>query len=460
MKQRVQESAIVVDDDSAVRALTSRWLRNAGLAVQECSSAEGLLQALGSADPDVICLDLGLPGMSGLDVLPQVRKTCPDVPVVVLTGDTSVESIVRAMSAGAFDYVAKPSEQAKLVATVCNAVERRRTSRKIPVSATFENIVGTSPVMRKVFAQISKIAANDVTVLIHGESGTGKELVATAIHHRSTRRAGPFVAVNCAAIPESLQDSELFGHERGAFTGADRMRPGRFEQADRGTLFLDEVGELSLSLQAKLLRVLQERKFERVGGTKPISSNFRLIAATHRDLAAMVRQRTFREDLYFRVAVLDVELPPLRARTEDLAPLIEHLLDKIQQQRAAPKIQLTPAALLEMTRYSWPGNVRELHNVLQRACIVAGDDQIEVDDLPSRLRDEVALDASPGSETAGQSGTQPIPSMFPAMTLEELERWAIERTIAKAGGNMTEVIRRLGIGRTTLYRKLKQYGIK
>ena len=467
----VRPLVLTVDDDEEIRTLVGRWLERAAFRVETHASAETLIQGLKRTLPHAICLDLGLPGMGGLEALTLIRRRHRTVPVIILTADTSVDSVVTAMQGGAFDYVLKPPDRTKLLTTVRNAIDRYRMSTRLAqlereVSGQgFGRIVGRSAPMREVFRQLERVAVSDITVLIHGESGTGKELVAHAIHENSPRSEGPFVPVNCAAVPETLQDSEFFGHEKGAFTGAHQKKLGRFEQAHGGTLFLDEVAELAPGLQAKLLRVLQERTFERVGGTRSIESDFRLVAASHRDLAKMAQVGTFRADLYFRIAVFELELPPLRDRPGDLSLLVDALLDRVSAGTPTDSHRLSPETARLLERYPWPGNVRELHNTLQRACVIAEDGIIQPADLPARIRAPMAEPrARSPSAAAGSSDAKPPAPTPPAnaatMSLEELERWAIVTAMERSRGNVSEVIRRLGIGRTTLYRKLKQYGLR
>ena len=452
---------LVVDDDPDAAVLVQRWLTSGGFRAEALPDAEALLDALSRTLPDVVCLDLGLPGMSGLEVLAQIRERHRTVPVIILTGDRDIATVVDAMRMGAYDYLSKPPTRTKLLTTVRNAAEKHTLSTRVEQlqrelkGPGFDQIVGRSAPMRQLFSQIAKVAASDITVLVRGDSGTGKELVAHALHDNGARASGPFVAVNCAAIPETLQDSEFFGHEKGAFTGAVAARAGRFEQADGGTLLLDEIGELSPSLQAKLLRVLQERRFERVGGTKSIESNFRLVAATHRDLRQMVADGQFREDLFFRVAVFELEIPPLRERLGDLVPLTAALIERIVPIGSRPRT-VSQDAMTAIAGHTWPGNVRELFNVLQRAVVVAEGPEIRKVDLPKYIIDPGATAPHSGKQGNGDR-TEPAAN---EMTLDELERWAIEREIQRAGGNLSEVGRTLGIGRTTLYRKLKRYGIR
>ncbi len=458
---------LIVDDDCTTVALVSRWLDQAGFQTASLSSAEALLEALATSLPDLILLDLGLPGLHGLDALREIRGRHSTVPVVVLTGDRAVSTVVDAMREGAYDYLSKPCDRTKILTTSRNACESHRLSVKVAAlerqarDDAFEGILGRSPQMRRLFGQMNKVAPSDISVLVHGESGTGKELVARAIHDASARASGPYVAVNCAAIPESLQDSELFGHEKGSFTGAHAKREGRFELANGGTLFLDEIAELSGSLQAKLLRVLQERRFERVGGTTSLSSDFRLIAASHRDLRAMVERGEFREDLYFRIAVFELDVPPLREREGDTRLLLERLLEQ-----ATPPGETTPRfdplAMEILLEYRWPGNVRELSNVVQRAVVVAENGKIRAQDLPPSIRRESEPAANDAPVTDGRTGPALVqaPSAQAGGTLADLERVAIVRELELCNGNVTAVGKRLGIGRTTLYRRLKQYGLR
>ncbi len=323
---------LVVDDDADIRALLRRWLTLDGFRVECVDSGEAALQSLTRMLPDAVCLDLELPGWSGNETLARIKAQHPRLPVLILTANGAVETVVAAMRSGAWDFLVKPIERLRLTTTLHNAVDHSRMSVQVAQlerevnGRAAEGIVGDSPPMRALLRQIDRVAPTSITVLIRGESGTGKELIARAIHDGSTRRDAPYVALNCAAVPETLQESELFGHEKGAFTGASARHQGRFEQAHQGTLFLDEVAELSLSLQAKLLRVLQERRFHRVGGGREVSSDFRLIAASHRDLSTEVAAGRFREDLYFRLAVFELDVPPLRARGRDVITLAESFL--------------------------------------------------------------------------------------------------------------------------------------
>jgi DNA-binding NtrC family response regulator len=478
----------LVDDDPDMRILVAQWLNQAGIRTIECADAEAFLESLDTTVPDLVCLDLGLPHMSGREALDEVRRRHPTTPVIMLTVESSTQSIVDAMRGGALDYLTKPVERELLLSSVRRALRaseelRRARAESFDDEASYAGVIGRSAPMREVFRQVDRVAGRDISVLIRGESGTGKELIARAIHENSRRAGGPFVAINCAAIPESLQDSELFGHERGSFTGAHKARAGCFERADGGTLFLDEVGELSLGVQAKLLRVLQERRFARLGGVRTVESDFRLITATHRSLREMVEAKRFRDDLYFRVVVFEIELPPLRMREHDLRLLVPRLLEGLCSDLGAAQFRITESAMDALERYPFPGNVRELENVLQCAAVLATGDRIDIHDLPARVR-ENAAGASPaekldesrrgfstatGALQAGvpelsseesQRGREPQALEDLPLELEALERWAVKRALEDKGGRLTEVARALGIGRTTLYRKLEKYGLR
>lgn len=453
---------LVVDDDNTTRTLMVRWLEREGFRVEAFESAEACLDAFVQAKPDVLCLDLELPGMSGLTALVEARKRLPHVPVVILTATRDVETVVSAMQAGAYDYVTKSPDRTKLVTTIRNAAEKHRLQKRIDQfeGRGFQSLIGSSPQMRALFRELHRVAASDVTVVIRGESGTGKELVARAIHDESERRAGPFISLNCAAVPESLQESEFFGHEKGAFTGALALRRGHFELAHGGTLFLDEIGELSLGLQAKLLRVLQERTFQRVGGSQELRSNFRLVAATHRDLAADVKAGRFRQDLYFRIAVFEVEVPPLRSRTGDIVVLARHFLE------ADPKrLGLTAEVEQVLTRHDWPGNVRELQNAIQRAAVVAESNVLQVSDLPSRIRHfsgelQAVSKPLPIHVLNSRPPRASMPHSLRPTRLADVEKRTLVEALKATNGNVSEAVKRLGIGRTTMYRMMKRYGLR
>lgn len=469
----------LVDDDDHLRALVRRWLEEQGNDVVEFSTGEAALEGLSVREPDVILLDLHMPGAGGVSTLQRIKARHRFLPVVVLTVERDVKTVVQTMQIGAYDFLVKPLDRAKLASTVDNAIENHRMSVRIAelekeVEGGNSGLVGNSEAMRELNRQIGRLSGTDVSVYIHGESGTGKELVARAIHESSSRSDGPFVAINCAAIPESLQESELFGHEKGSFTGAANKRLGKFELADRGTLFLDEVADLSASAQSKLLRVLQERRVLRVGGSQEIPLDFRILAATHRDLLEEVRRGRFREDLYFRIVVFELKVPPLREREGDIATLCDYFLDRFAR-ASDERAELSAAALNVMSTYGWPGNVRELENAVQRAVVTCENHRILPTDLPPSILDAVHRsqhgipDDRPSENSDGENGA--IPSRQPALspehivipprqTLAQIERQVIEHTMAVCDNNRSRVAQRLGIGRTTLYRKLKEYELE
>ena len=456
MSIELQSLVYVVDDDENLRILVGRWLERAGFEVALLADGAKCLEALAEEVPAVICVDMNMPGLSGLETIERIREHHTALPIIVLTSDDSVETAVKAMKLGAHDYITKPLDQTKLVTTLKNAVAHGQLTMRVTQlereveGRGYPGIVGASPAMRAVFRQIDRIAASDVTVLIHGESGTGKELVAKAIHHASSRQRKPFIAVNSAAIPESLLESELFGHEKGAFTGAVGRRIGRFEEADGGTLFLDEIGELTANVQAKLLRVLQERSFQRVGGTLQVRSDFRLITATHRNLAEDVKSGRFREDLFFRLAVFELELPPLRKRKEDIGALAEAFIREQRTAMGGTATALSAAALQVLLRHEWPGNVRELQNVMQRALVVAEGEEIRPEDLPDRVRGQQEDSAGAEFEVPGeQSGT-----------LEDASKRLLLAALVAHDGNASAVMRELNVGRTRFYRMLRKFDLE
>jgi len=436
------ERVLVVDDEAGIRSFIGEVLGGEGLEVEQAADGRQAAELLESRSFHLMLTDLKMPRMDGMELLRLARQSVPEMEVIVLTAHGTVDSAVEAMKLGAFDYLGKPlSGPDELRLVVRRALERRRLrDRARPGSRGDEELVAVDPAMREVAAKLEKVAPTGATVLLLGESGTGKEVAARVVHRHSERADGPFVAVNCAAVSEQLVESEMFGHEKGAFTGATEQRRGRFELADGGTLFLDEVGELPAPLQAKLLRVLQEQSFERVGGTRTIQVDVRLIAATNRDLEQLVRDGGFREDLYHRLAVFPVRLPPLRERPGDIVPLAEHLLVRVGRQLGRPSLALADDARDKIVGCPWPGNVRELGNALERAAILAGGDALTAADI---IGD--AVPASGGPATDG--------------TLKELEREAIKRALAATGGHRKKAAERLGIGLRTLYDKLKEYDL-
>jgi DNA-binding NtrC family response regulator len=450
----------VVDDDPAIRELLSFMVTGAGYEVDAFASGAEVLASSGET-PDAILLDLMMPEVDGVEVLKEINRRHPKLPVIMVTADHDVQRAVEVTKLGAYDYLTKPIDQERLLTTIGNALshgnlekEVARLKEELSDRYHLRSIVGSSAAMRKVYDQVEKVLESEITVFIAGESGTGKELVAKAIHFASLRSDGPFIDVNCAAIPEGLQESELFGHEKGAFTGAVATHPGKFEQATGGTIFLDEVGEMSASAQARLLRVLQERVLQRVGGTETIELDVRVISASNRDLAKMVEEGSFRQDLFYRLVVFPITLPPLRDRREDIPLLVEHFLEKHARDAGKRVTTVEARAMEAMASHGWPGNVRELENVIHRTLLVSSGLELTFDDLPPGIGGDGASAASvsrPAPSSGGEGGT---------LNLEELERETIVRAMEQNKGNLSDVARQLGIGRSTLYRKLEQYGLR
>ena len=427
---------LVAEDDASMRELLQRILADEGYAVELSEDGLAAMARLGQAPAvDLVLTDLRMPGADGIQVLEFVQQKLPGTPVVVLTAFGSIPGAVDAMRLGAFDYLAKPLPNPQALRDVIRrALDARGSTAGV-------ELVARDPAMHRVTEQVQKVAPRDTTVLLLGESGTGKEVLARMLHEQSPRSEGPFVAVNCAALTESLLESELFGHEKGAFTGATTRHEGRFEQAQGGTLFLDEVGETSPALQAKLLRVLQEKTFERVGGEKEMTADVRLVAATNRDLDRRVEEGQFRQDLYYRLAVFPIEIPPLRQRGADVLPLAEHFLHLLTRgpSRTAPSI--TPGAKEALRAHRWPGNVRELQNVMERALILSGGDAIT----------EAELNLPAGAAAGQKQGD--------AGTLKEMERRAIVSALEAEDGNRKRAAKSLGIALRTLQYKIKEYGL-
>jgi two-component system response regulator FlrC len=437
------ERVLVVDDEEGIRTFVAEVLQDEGYAVSTARDGQEALDLLEREAFHLAVVDLKMPRISGMELLRRARSAWPEMEVVVLTAHGTVPSAVEAMRLGAFDYIGKPlSGPAELRVVAARALERRRLldgRRRTEPREPEARLLARDPAMQVVVAQLEKVAPTDATVLLLGESGTGKEVAARTVHAHSRRTGGPFVAVNCAALTATLLESELFGHEKGAFTGATAQRRGRFELADGGTLFLDEVAEIEPALQVKLLRVLQERRFERVGGSRTIEVDIRLIAATNRDLPAEMQAGRFREDLYHRLAVFPVRLPPLRERALDILPLAEHLLELAGGSVGKRGLRLDEAAQQALLAYAWPGNVRELSNVLERAAILADGTTIRAEHLVL--------------------GTSPSPTVDSG-NLADLEREAIKRALAATGGHRRKAADRLGIGLRTLYDKMDRYGLR
>ncbi len=455
----------VVEDDAVTRRLLRAWLEPEGYEVVEFPAGREAVEAGGDGFA-AMCLDLGLEDMDGLDVLRHVRANSPEVSVLVATSETSHDAVVKAMRAGAHDYVFKPLDRQRFLTSVRAAVENAALRRKVVTlhrelsgSRGSRAIVGTSRAVQTLMTTIERVLHSEVVVCILGESGSGKELVARALHDEGRRKSGPFVALNCAAIPENLQEAELFGYEKGAFTGAATLYRGRFEQAEGGTLFLDEVGDMSPQTQVKLLRALQEKTVRRIGGTTDLQTNVRVVCATHRNLEAEVAAGRFREDLYFRIMVYPIDAPPLRERTEDIPLLLAHFTRAFRDDVGREVARVSPEAIEALMAYRWPGNVRELQNVVHRAMLSCMTDQIELSDLPPALRD-LKLPPLPAAQVAPTPGVTPKGgTALPTLSLSELERLAIAESLRASGGHIGKAAKLLGIGRSTLYRRLLELGM-
>jgi two-component system nitrogen regulation response regulator NtrX len=455
----MKDSVLVVDDEAGVRASLAGILGDEGYAVQAVESGEAALVALESHRFDLVLLDVWLPGQDGLEVLRRIRERDAELPVVVISGHGTIETAVKAVRLGAQDFVEKPLSLEKTLLAVRNALRQRRLESELRelrerLDARYA-MVGESQGVRRLRAEIAQAAPSNGRVLIFGENGTGKELVARAIHAQSQRAAFPFVEVNCAAIPEELIESELFGHTRGAFTGALAARKGKFELADGGTLFLDEIGDMSLKTQAKVLRALQEQRIEPVGGTGSVEVDVRVIAATNKDLQAEIRAGRFRDDLYFRLNVIPFHVPPLRERREDIPLLTRHFMQLLSAEHGRRPREVAPEALLVLTQMPWPGNVRELRNILERLVIMTPGEVIELRHLPASLTPPPPADAQ---GEAGAPAAAPEDGTLLAAR-EEFERRYILRRYRECGGNMSRTAEALGVERSNLYRKMKGYGL-
>ncbi len=440
-------TVLLVDDDRASREAMTEWLRSEGFGVVPVANGD---EAIGHLHDGVavIVTDLKMPRTDGLALLRKAKQEVPHAAVIVVSGYGTVDTAVAALKEGAFDFLTKPVKPEELTHRIHMALERRsmateiaRLHAELSQRNGFENIVGSSAAMREVFERIHLVADTRSTVLVLGESGTGKEMVARAIHESSGRQAKPFVPVNCAAIPETLVESELFGHEKGAFTGASERRGGLFQAANGGTLFIDEIGELQLGLQSKLLRAIEYKKIMPVGSTKETEVDVRLIAATNKDLGELTKQAQFREDLYYRLKVVELRLPPLRERRDDIPLLIHHFIQQIAAENQRPGRGITPEALAALKAYDWPGNVREIRNTLEGIIVLSVRDTIELADLPPYISQLPA----------------PQLAIQPGMTMAEIEKEAIRRTLEQTGGHRAKTANLLGLSVRTLHRKIKEY---
>jgi len=446
---------LVVDDNQAQGRVVAEILQDTGYVVEQVTQVHEGLRRLCSLPIEIVLTDLKMPGMDGLTFLEEVLKQRPEVAVIVMTAYATVETAVAAMKKGAFDYLVKPLDKNELVLVVERAVKALRLNQEVQrlrdqlqERFQFPNLIGGSGRMQEIFRALRKVADSDATVLIYGESGTGKEMVARALHFNSRRKEAPFIPINCASIPETLLESELFGYERGAFTGADTLRKGLVEEADRGTLFLDEIGDLSLPLQGKILRVLQEKEVKRVGGARQIKVDIRIIAATNKNLQALLQKGGFREDLYYRLNVVSLHLPPLRERKEDIPLLVEHFIRKHRSDKTSSVQRISPEALAALMNYDFPGNVRQLESIVERALLFRDSDEISVTDLPG----EVFTPCFKGE----------IPYRLPeqGVSLEELEKSLISQALERTGGVYKEAAKLLGLTYKTFLYRAEKYGFK
>ncbi len=447
---------LVVDDERSMCELLETYLALRDFVPRSVTSAEQAWRILQEEEFDVVLTDIKMPGTTGIQLCEQIAAQWPNIPVVVMTGFGSLETAIAAMRAGAYDFVTKPIELDLLALALTRAWKHHclqeqvaRLSAAVERSHGLGEIIGESPVMQRMFDQLTRVAESDASVLITGESGTGKELVARSLHRRSRRAAGPFIAVNCAALPESLLESELFGHVKGAFTDAKSARQGLFVQATGGTLFLDEVGEIPLTMQVKLLRALEERVIRPVGGNHETAFDVRVLSATNRDLEAAIEEHQFRDDLYYRLNVIQLELPPLRARGIDILLIAQAFLTKFAAQAGKAVVGINESAAEKLMAYTWPGNVRELRNVIERAVALTRYEKITVEDLPAKIIEH----RSQQILIAGQDPAELVP-------LAEIERRYILHVLEACQDNKTNAARLLGLDRKTLYRKLKQYGVE
>src|SRR3984957_17232842 len=454
MTTRNEKAAIlIVEDEAKMRRLLELRLGEEGFLVHSAPDAEAGLQLLVREKPDLVVTDLRLPGMSGLEFLQAVKRANAALPVVVMTAYGTVESAVEAMKVGASNYVTKPFSFDELVLVIHKEVdtrslreENRSLREALGRRYSYKNIIAQSDKMQAVLAMVERVAPTNSTVLLGGESGVGKDLIARAIHQHSNRASGPFIKINSTAIPENLLESELFGYEKGAFSGATGSKPGKFELADKGTLFLDEIGDVPPAIQVKLLRVLQEREFERLGGTKTLKVDVRLIAATNRDLRAALEDGTFREDLYYRLNVVAIDIPPLRDHKEDIPALANFFLEKFARESGKPVRSLTPQAMKLLMDFHWPGNVRELENIMERAVTLAEGQTLDVADIH--------LDPPSSRAVSGAPAVLPV-----GMTLDQWEDEAIREALKQANGNKSQAARALGLSRNALRYRLSKIGV-
>jgi len=445
---------LLADDDDSLRRVQEFQLTQAGFAVTTCADGDSALESFRDDLHDLVVTDIRMPGLDGLELLKRLHAISPETPVVVITGHGTIETAVEAMKQGAFDFLTKPFPADKLRLTLERAHkmanlqrENRELRRAVERTFAFDNLVGSSVSMRRMYELLELTAPTSSTVLISGETGTGKELVARAIHYNSPRKGAPFVTVNCGALPESLVEAELFGHRKGAFTGADSNRPGKFEAADGGTLFLDEVGEIPLGLQPKILRALQSGEIDRVGQDRPSRVDVRIVAATNREPDELVSSNSFRQDLYYRLAVVQIRVPPLRERREDIPLLAEHFLSQWAVRNTRPDLRFPPEAFAIFDRYPWPGNVRELENAVERMVVLSKSDVLSLDALPEHIAEF----------TGNEKGLLRLPAE--GVHLTEVEKDLIRQALERTHGNRTQAAQLLGLTRSTLLYRMQKFGL-
>lgn len=457
----MEKLVFIVDDEESILKLLTHWVKSKwGYKVKGFKNGQSALDAL-PENPNLVLLDIMLPDINGNEVLKKIKFVNSNLPVIMLSAQGSVEVAIESIRLGAFDYFPKPIDQNRLEPAIKNAIKNYELIKRIDEleenlqkEYSFDNIISSDDEMQKIFHLVSKVLDNDITVLIEGESGTGKELVARAIHYNGSRKDKHFIVVNCASIPRELLESELFGHEKGAFTGAHQRKIGKFELGNGGTIFLDEIGEMEMSLQAKILRVIQQKEFERVGGTEIIKTDVRILSATNRDLKEAVDMKEFREDLYYRLSSFPIHIPPLRERRGDIIVLIDHFVNKFNEKLSKNIKGFKKDALQVLYDYDWPGNIRELENLVERCMILSEEEYIDKNSLPPQIQ-------SPDATTAyGLSDGELFDQKSPIIPFEKLKEEAIKHAVKITSGNIVEAAKKLNIGRATLYRLMDKYGIE
>ena len=456
----MQTRILIVDDDETHCRMLQAVLSGEKYETATAADGQAAVDAVAASFYDLILMDIKMARMGGIEALAKIKTLNPEIPIIMMTAYSSVDSAVKAMKSGAYDYLTKPLDVDELLLLIEKALRHTRLEKEnlllkeqLGSRFDFANIIGRSPAMKKLLETVALVAPSDATVLILGESGTGKELIANAIHQNSPRKGHPLIKINCAALPETLLESELFGHEKGAFTGAVSARQGRFQQAHDGTIFLDEIAEMPLPLQSKILRVLQEREFQPVGSSKTINVNTRIVTATNKNLQEEIQANRFREDLYYRINVVSLTAPALRERRDDIPLLADHFLKRFGEKNKKALQGFTPKAMDLLVRHDWPGNIRELENAIERAVIMARGQRITPEEFPAPLRGPEPKWSEPAAEAPVQAADPPV-----ERSLKQLEKETILRTLAENGGNRTRTANILGISRRTLQLKLKEYG--